>query len=124
MSNANHITIRLNTIKLFAHHGAYEEERLNGNHFEIDIAVDMKIPIGAQSDKLEDTLDYVSLVKTVARISKEKQYYLLEAFANDICKMILQEQPTIDRVTVEVRKLHPPMELEVESVGVLLTISR
>ena len=124
MPNANHITITLHTIKLFAHHGAYEEERLNGNHFEIDIAVDMRIPIGAESDKLADTLDYVSLVKTVARISKEKQYYLLEAFANDLCKMILQEQPTIDNVTVEVRKLHPQMPVEVESVGVLLTMSR
>ncbi len=124
MSNVNHITIKLRSIKLFAHHGAYEEERLSGNNFEIDIAVDMKIPIGAYSDKLEETLDYVSLVKTVIRVSAEKQYYLLEAFVTDICKMILQEQPTIDSVTIEVRKLHPPMQVEVESVGVLLTMSR
>ena len=124
MSNANHITIKLRSIKLFAHHGAYEEERLSGNNFEIDIAVDMKIPIGAFSDKLADTLNYVSIVKAVTRVSAEKQYYLLEAFVNDMCKMILQEQPTIDSVTIEVRKLHPRMEVEVESVGVLLTMSR
>ena len=124
MPNVNNITIKLHSIKLFAHHGAYEEERLVGNNFEIDIAVDVKIPIGSHSDKLEDTLDYESLVKTVTRVSADKQYYLLEAFANDICKMILQEQPTIDSVTIEVRKLHPPMQVEVESVGVLLTMSR
>lgn len=124
MSEANHITIKLHSIKLFAHHGAYEEERLIGNNFEIDIAVDIKMPAGAHSDKLEETLDYVNLVKTVTLVSEEKQYCLLEAFANDICRKILQEQPTIDSMTLEVRKLHPPMLVEVESVGVLLTMSR
>ncbi len=124
MFNADHITIKLYSIKLFAHHGAYEEERLIGNNFEIDIAVDIKMPVGSSNDNLEDTLDYVSLAKIVTRVSEVKQYYLIEAFANDICKMILHEQPTVDSVTIEVRKLNPPMSVEIESVAILLTMSR
>ncbi|HYM19677.1 MAG TPA: dihydroneopterin aldolase [Candidatus Kapabacteria bacterium] len=122
MSSSENITITLSALKLFAHHGAYPEERERGNEFEIDLSVEMPKPIATITDDLEDTIDYVSLAECVHLVSSEKHYAVLEAFAYDVCKEVLELHPEVIRVTIEVKKLHPPMPHRVESVGVRLTL--
>jgi dihydroneopterin aldolase len=122
MPNSENITIALRQIKLFAHHGAYPEERERGNDFEIDLEVELPRPVATITDSLDDTIDYVSLVECVHLVSSEKHYVVLEAFAYDLCKEVLDLHPEVVRVSVEVRKLHPPMPHRVESVGVKLTL--
>jgi 7,8-dihydroneopterin aldolase/epimerase/oxygenase len=122
MSESTTIRIALNTLKLFAYHGAYAEERERGNHFEIDLAVEIPLPRAATSDSLEDTIDYVRLAECVHLVSSQKHYTVLEAFAHDLCKEVMELHPEVLRVTVEVRKLQPPMPHEVASVSVRMTL--
>lgn len=122
MPGSNTITITLNELRLFAHHGAYVEERERGNHFEIDLSVEIPIPRAAESDALEDTIDYVSLAECVHLVSSQKHYAVLEAFAFDLGTEVLELHPEVVRVTVEVRKLNPPMPHEIASVGVRVSL--
>ncbi len=122
MSETNTIRIALNTLRLFAYHGAYAEERERGNQFEIDLSVEVPIPRAATTDALEDTIDYVSLAECVHLVSGQKHYAVLEAFAYDLCHEVLALHPEVRSVTVEVRKLQPPMPHEIGSVSVRMTL--
>lgn len=118
------MTITLHTIKLFAHHGVYEEERLKGNNFEIDLSVTVALPPATETDLLEDTIDYTVLADLVYRVSATKQYVTIEAFAFDICKSILKRDNRIDVVSIDLRKLNPPMEGDIASAGISFSLSR
>jgi 7,8-dihydroneopterin aldolase/epimerase/oxygenase len=122
MSGSSTITIGLNALRLFAYHGAYPDERERGNQFEIDMSVEIPIPQAASTDRLEDTIDYVSLAECVHLVSSQKHYVVLEAFAHDLCREVLELHPEVLRVTVEVRKLDPPMPHELDSVSVRLSL--
>ena len=110
--------IRLNSIKIFAHHGVYDEEINNGNNFEIDIEIELPDSFGATTDALVDVLDYTKLYQRVVSISENHRYNLLEAFSCDICIKILETFSVVQYVGVKLRKMNPPMGGEVMSVEV------
>jgi dihydroneopterin aldolase len=109
--------IRVQSLSLFAHHGAYDEEREKGNHFEID--VDVLVPDGfGDRDDLAGTLDYVNIFTLVTQCSAAQRYMLLERFCADICNGVFALDDAISEVIVRVRKLNPPAEPTVKSVEV------
>ena len=101
--------IRLNSIAIFAHHGVYEEEIKDGNHFEIDLEVEVPDTLGIMSDALCDALDYTKLYDTVLKVSEKKRYNLLETLAGNICTNILEAFLNVISVGVKVRKMNAPV---------------
>ena len=122
MSEVPTITILLNGVRLFAHHGAYAEERERGNEFEIDLSVMIPRPDAATTDNLEDTVDYVSLMECIHLVSSNKHYTVLEAFVFDLCQEVLELHPEVISVTAEVKKLNPPMPHPLASVSIRMTL--
>ena len=115
--------IRVQSLALFAYHGAYDEERRAGNHFEFDIDVNVPDTFGAD-DNLESTLDYTHVFQIVADRSAAKKYKILEQLCADICNDVLALDHAIAEVIVRVRKLNPPAEVSVKSVEVQRSIVR
>ena len=115
--------IRLNTLKIFAFHGVYEEEAKNGNNFEIDLEVEIPDGMGS-SDVILDTLDYAKLYKTVIDICGSRRYHLLEALAVDICTMIFKSFSEPSLVGVKIRKMNPPIGGDLRFVEVELRRER
>ena len=76
------MTIRLNNIQLYAYHGAYEHERELGSNFEFDIAFEADLDKAANSDDLNDTIDYAKVYEQIRAIATEKKYTLIEALAS------------------------------------------
>jgi dihydroneopterin aldolase len=116
--------IRLNGIEIFAHHGVNEEEIKSGNHFEIDVEIEVAKVAGTTSDQLQDTLDYTKILKSIIAISDKRRYNLLEAFAHDICGKLFDVFSDAENVTVKIRKLNPPMAGSVKNAEVELTMAR
>ncbi len=110
--------IRLNTIKIFAHHGVYEDEIKNGNQFEMDLEIEIADSLGATSDLLIDALDYTQLYKIVVEVSENRRYNLLEALASDIAEKILKDFPSVKFIGVKVRKMTPPVGGDLKFVEV------
>ena len=110
--------IRLYSIAIFAHHGVYEEELKNGSHFEIDLEVEVPDTLGTMTDLLSDALDYTKLYDAVLKVSEEKRYNLLEAFASDICTKIMRIFLNVISTGVKVRKLNAPVGGAIKSVEV------
>lgn len=110
-------TIRLNKIKLYAFHGCLEEEARIGAEYEVEVSMDCDFSAAANSDNLLETIDYVTifqLVKTEMAIRSK----LLEHVAQRIVQAILNRYKQIDKLSVIVAKLNPPMNGNVESVSV------
>ncbi len=111
--------IELRGIALRGYHGVLEEERRVGQRFVVDVELDLDDDRAAQSDRIEDALDYRRVVAHVKQVSDERSFYLLEAFATAIAEALLGEQH-VARARVRVRKpdvvLDPPVEYAAVSV--------
>lgn len=109
--------IKIKNIKLFAYHGCLDEEGKIGSDYRVDLKVQGDLSLSAKTDELKDTIDYVQL----NRIVKEEMAIrskLLESVAERILNRILKELLIVQKVTVDVSKINPPMGGNVEMVTV------
>ena len=99
--------IKLKGLKFHAFHGVYEEEQLNGNTFIVDVSIDTDISKSAESDELEDTVDYVKVYESV-KSEMEIPSKLLEHVANRINNSLLT---FINNSIIEttIYKMNPPL---------------
>ncbi len=82
-------------------------------------------PSAAQrSDDLSDTVDYGALAQVAADVVAGLSYQLLEALAGRLADALLITDSRIVSVEVTVRKLRPPLPLQVATTGVRVTRSR
>jgi dihydroneopterin aldolase len=100
--------ISLHRMAFFAHHGCFEEERITGTAFEVDVDIYTSLKQAAATDNLLDTLDYQAIYDVV---KKEMQCpsNLLEHVAGRIIQSLCDRFGGIDSATVTVRKQHPPL---------------
>lgn len=115
--------IRVENIRVFAYHGCLTEEKKIGSDYSVDLEVRANLQKSAETDRLSDTVDYVFL----NRIVKEemlKPSHLLETVGRRILDRIFSEDQLIDKATVWVSKLNPPIGGDVEKVTVKMTENR
>ena len=112
--------IKLNNIRVYAHHGCLTEEGKIGSDYRIDLQIEADLAASAKSDELGDTVDYVHLNKIVKEEMAVRSK-LLEHVAQRILDRALQEIQHIEKATVEVSKLNPPLGGDVENVTIVLS---
>lgn len=102
-------TISVNGIALHAKVGLYPEEKIKGNQFEIDVAVQV-----AADEKGEcPFVDYTIINELVHEIFSMPND-LLETVAKQIYESLRSTFPAIHHAKVTIRKLHPPMKGKVQ----------
>lgn len=112
-------TIEALGIRAFGRHGVLDEEQARSQPFEVDLRLEVDLTAAATSDRLEDTVDYGSLTEAIARTIELESYRLVERLADRIVGVCLSVHG-VQAVEVTVRKLRPPVPVEVASVGVTL----
>lgn len=112
-------SIRIAGLRALGRHGVLPEEQQRSQPFDVDITIEADLAVAARTDDLETTVDYGSVISSVAEIVETRSYALLEALAGAIADVVLA-RPGVDAVTVEVRKVRPPVAAHVDSVGVRL----
>jgi len=115
--------IELRGLRVTGRHGVGEGERAVAQPFEVDLDLSLDVSGPAASDQVADTVDYGVVSQTVAAVVSNSSYHLLEALADAIASAVLNE-PRCEQVTVTVRKLRPPVPLDLSTAGVRLTRSR
>ena len=108
--------IKINEIKLFGYHGLYDIEKENGQDFIINIVVEAGYR-DKYHDSIESTIDYVKIANQVKATFNENRYNLIETLAIDISDAIMKDE-AVDATTVSIKKISPPIDLELESVEV------
>ena len=80
-------------LKIPAKHGVYESEKDKEGLFELDIEMYTDLTIPGNSDQLNETVNYDEVVRVVTNIFKRKDYNLIEAVGQSICKELLIKYP-------------------------------
>ncbi len=104
-------------------HGVLPCEQERAQAFELDLDVELDLSRCGVSDQIADTVDYGALMDKAARVVAGRSFCLLEALATAVAKAIL-EDPRVGGASVTVRKLHPPVPLDVSSVGIRVAMKR
>ena len=115
--------IVLEDIKVYAFHGCMKEETKIGSDYIINLNVKADLQDAAISDQLEDTVNYVDLLKIVNEemaISSK----LLEHVAERIVSRILRTMNMVNNVQVKVAKQNPPINGNISAVTIIRKGSR
>jgi dihydroneopterin aldolase len=112
--------IELRGLRVLGRHGCLPEEQNRPQPFEIDLDVAMDLSAAGASDDLADTLDYGAAADAVAAVVAGEPSALLERVAERIAEVVLADQ-RVRQVTVAIRKLRPPVPLELATAGVRIT---
>lgn len=115
--------IKVENIRVFAHHGCLKEETKIGSDYRVDLEIKANLQPSAKTDNLSDTVDYVFLNKVV-REEMAKPNHLLETVARRILNRIFNEDKLIKKATVSVSKINPPIGGDVEMVTIKMSDRR
>lgn len=115
--------IKVENIAIYAYHGCMIEEAKIGSEYLVDVAVKANLSKSAKSDALNDTVDYVHLTNIVHQEMAIRSA-LLEHVAQRILNRILTELTMVEKATIWLAKINPPIGGNVEKVSVKMTKKR
>jgi dihydroneopterin aldolase len=113
--------IQLRALRVVGTHGVLAEERARAQPFELDLDLTVDLALAATTDRLSDTVDYGAVAETAAAIVSGHSFELLEALAGAVAEGVLASDLRVTSVTVHLRKLRPPLPLDLGTVGVRIT---
>jgi 7,8-dihydroneopterin aldolase/epimerase/oxygenase len=121
--------IALEDMRFYAYHGLYEEERILGTHFILDIFIETDITSADTieehgMDKLINTINYET-VYDICKIQmrEENSEKLLETVLHNIIDALKKQFSTIQVVRVKIKKLNPPMSGQIGAASIEITDS-
>jgi 7,8-dihydroneopterin aldolase/epimerase/oxygenase len=112
------MTIEVKDMRVYGGHGVHREEALAGNEFLVSVSVSFE-PEGKISS-LSQTVDYVKLTEIIKTEMKERKQ-LLESLAQNIAAAARESFANTKKVSVNIRKLTPPIANFTGTVGVIYT---
>ncbi len=112
--------IEIESMEFYAFHGHFKEEKIVGNRFLIDLTIEADLEKASKTDKLEDTVDYQAAFRIVKE-EMEKKSNLLEHIGGRILDSIYSNLKGVNKVTVRIRKMNPPMGGHINSVAVVMS---
>jgi dihydroneopterin aldolase len=112
--------IELRGLRAVGTHGALPEEQFRAQPFEVDLDLQVNLRSAGQSDDLADTVDYGALAESVERVITKERFQLLERLAERIADEVRRDE-RVEEATVTVRKLRPPVAVDLASAAVTIT---
>jgi 7,8-dihydroneopterin aldolase/epimerase/oxygenase len=100
--------IELTKIRAYGYTGFLAEEQALGQWFEVDLLMDIDLTKAGQSDRLEDTLDYRSVIATTKQIITTQKFVLVERLAEAIVFAVMGFKP-VQQVRVRLHKPAAPI---------------
>jgi 7,8-dihydroneopterin aldolase/epimerase/oxygenase len=111
------VTIEINGLSLYTHHGVTEAEREIGQRLLIDLRLDVGETDATVTDRVEDTVDYAEVCQLVALVAQQRSYKTLERLCSSIADRLLSDFE-LEGVWVKASKPEPPIPLSVDDVSV------
>jgi 7,8-dihydroneopterin aldolase/epimerase/oxygenase len=96
--------IQLTGIRCYGYTGYLPEEQILGQWFEVDLRMSLDLTAAGRSDRIEETLDYRSVILAVKDIIANSKFALIEKLADKIVTTVL----AFDLVQQVELKLHKP----------------
>lgn len=100
--------IGLEDVRFYGPHGYYEEEKLMGTEFSIDLEVEAEVGMAAEHDDLAGTVSYATIYHLL-QAEMKKPTLLLEALAHRMAVRVMQQFEGVSSVRLKLKKLAPPI---------------
>lgn len=113
--------IEIKNLEIFANHGVFPEENILGQKFVISATLYTDTRKAGLTDELTASIHYGEVSHMITKFTKEHTYKLLEALAENLCQMLLQELPLLKMITLRIEKPWAPVALPLETVAVEIT---
>lgn len=97
--------------------GVSDDERARPQDVSIDIEIEADLRPAGEADDLALTVDYDSVVSSVAQLVRANECLLLERLATQICDLVAARNG-VRGVTVAVTKSDVPVSEEVSAISV------
>ncbi|MEA5594248.1 dihydroneopterin aldolase [Rivularia sp. UHCC 0363] len=101
--------IYLTGIRAYGYTGYLPEEQVLGQWFEVDVKLWLDLSLSAQSDAIEDTIDYRSVISLVQDLVKTSKFALVERLASAVADSILHCDDLVKQVQVSLSKPAAPI---------------
>ena len=111
--------IRLEGMEFFAHHGHHSDEITSGNKFVVDLYFDADTSVAADTDELENTLNYEMIYEFIKKEMAIRSN-LLEHIAQRIMNGLKEKFPAIKNAELTLSKYNPPLKGIVQKVGITI----
>jgi 7,8-dihydroneopterin aldolase/epimerase/oxygenase len=111
------VTIEIEGLSLYTHHGVTEAEREIGQRLLLDIRLEVGEADATVTDRVEDTVDYGEVCQLAALVAQQRSYKTLERLCTAIADRLLADFE-LQAVSVTAAKPEPPIPLPVEQVSV------
>lgn len=98
--------ISLVGMEFYAHHGCFEEEKLVGTRFKVDVHIFCDVTEAVETDDLNKTVNYQRVHAMVKEVMDES-VDIIETLAYRIIQILKKEFDIIQKVEVTVYKLNP-----------------
>ena len=111
--------VSLEGMEFYAFHGFYEEERVKGNDFVVDVHITTDFQLAAQNDDLEGTFNY----EEIYRVVKEEMAIptkLLESVAQRIIDRLSTDNK-LTSIEVSLAKKNPPVGGQVKQSRITIS---
>lgn len=115
--------ISIEGMEFHAYIGCFDEEKLIGTRFLVDLYFEMDASDAKKTDDLNDTVNYQSVYLMVKEVMQEK-INLLEHAVDKIQNKLIDSFPEIKTLTCKIRKMNPPLGGQIDAVAFESTISR
>jgi dihydroneopterin aldolase len=112
--------IEIEGMEFYAFHGHFEAERKVGNKFIVYLSIETNCSFAAESDNLNDALNYQAVYELVKDEMKTKSF-LLEHVANRILQRLYSNFETIKKAKIKISKINPPMGGQIKKVSVTMS---
>jgi dihydroneopterin aldolase len=113
--------IMIEEMEFYAFHGHYQEEQIVGNRFLVDLEMDADLTAAAASDSLNDAVNYQQAYQIIKNEMRRTKSNLLENIGKRILDALYAEMEGIEKATIRIRKLNPPMGGPIKSVGIKMS---
>jgi 7,8-dihydroneopterin aldolase/epimerase/oxygenase len=100
--------IQLTGIRCYGYTGYLAAEQFLGQWFEVDLRLELNLALAGHSDRIEDTLDYRSIIAEVKELVSTQKFALVEKLAETLVQAVLQHD-LVQRVELKLHKLAAPI---------------
>lgn len=116
--------IKIQELKVFAHHGVFDFEKAQGQNFFVNATLFLPLQKAGRIDALEETVNYAAVCDDIVNEMQGKNYDLIEAAAEAVCVCLLNKYPRLQQVDLEIRKPEAPLDADFSSVSVYISRKR
>ncbi|MBI5392600.1 dihydroneopterin aldolase [Candidatus Woesearchaeota archaeon] len=113
--------ISLTGIKINCIIGVNADEKTVKQELLLDVDLFLSVQKAAQSDNLNDTINYAEVLSLLRKTIESKQFNLIETIAQQSAELLLKNYPVLNKVTAAVCKKPKNLLEQLDAVSAQVT---